>query len=245
MTNQLTATNQDTELTMSSREIAELTGKRHDHVMRDIEEVLYQAEIDFPKFGEVVRNSQNQKIKIYNLPKRECDLIVSGYSVKYRLKIIDRWHELEAKEQKPMSQLEILAQSAIALVEHEKKLTALEDKTNEQQKQIEDLKESYSILPSKPANAESITYIRKRINDQYGLPARIVNEVLYSIHYAPKPAGQVRNTNENAGNSTYTVWNTSEVTKLFQRFYGECEMATKTMAVHPAIDGRFKLKMSK
>ncbi len=82
-------------LTMSSREIAELTGKRHDHVMRDIEEVLSQAEIDFPKFGDVVRNKQNQSVKVYNLPKRECDLVVSGYSVKYRLKIIDRWHELE------------------------------------------------------------------------------------------------------------------------------------------------------
>ena len=109
-----------------------------------------------------------------------------------------------------------------------------------QQEQIEELKESFAILPSKPANAESITYIRARIGKYYGFPARIVNEVLYSAPYAPRPAGEVRNTHENANSSTYTVWYATEVTKLFKRFDDECEQVTKTQAVHPMIDGRFK-----
>lgn len=69
----------------------------------------------------------------------------------------------------------------------------------------------------------------------------MVNEVLYSSPYAPKPAGQVRNNHEQAGNATYTVWYTSDVSKLFTRFVEECEFVTKTQAVHPDIDGRFKL----
>ena len=39
-------------LTMSSREIAEMTGKRHAHVLRDIEKVLQAIDINAqPKFG--------------------------------------------------------------------------------------------------------------------------------------------------------------------------------------------------
>ncbi len=127
------------------------------------------------------------------------------------------------------------------MVESRKDQLALTQKVDEQEKKLVELEERTAILPSKPANAESIVYIRKRINDAYGLPSRIVNEVLYSSPYAPRPAGQVRNTHDNASNSTYTVWNTSEVTKLFKRFVSESEMVTKTQAVHPCIDGRFKL----
>ena len=127
------------------------------------------------------------------------------------------------------------------MVESRKDHLELSSKVEEQGNKLAELEERTAILPSKPANAESIVYIRKRINDMYGLPPRIVNEVLYSIHYSPRAAGQVRNTHDNASNSTYTVWNKSEVSKLFKRFVGECDMVTKTQAIHPSIDGRFKL----
>ena len=127
------------------------------------------------------------------------------------------------------------------MVESRKDHLALAEKVEEQGDKLAELEERTAILPSKPANAESIVYIRKRINDLYGLPSRIVNEVLYSIHYAPRAAGQVRNTHDNASNSTYTVWNKSEVSKMFKRFVSECDMVTKTQAIHPSIDGRFKL----
>ena len=41
----------DKPVTMSSREIAELTGKRHDHVMRDIRNMLAELKITDPSFG--------------------------------------------------------------------------------------------------------------------------------------------------------------------------------------------------
>lgn len=81
--------------TMSSVEIAELTGKRHTHVIRDIESMLKELELGEPKFGSSYISSQNKELKCYNLPKRECVILVSGYSVKMRAKIVDRWQELE------------------------------------------------------------------------------------------------------------------------------------------------------
>ncbi len=88
--------------TMSSREIAELTGKRHDHVMRDIRTMLAElhGEGGVPSFGDTLANDQNgQKYAIFRLPKRESLILVSGYSVAMRAKIIDRWQELEAQQQ--------------------------------------------------------------------------------------------------------------------------------------------------
>ena len=84
--------------TMSSREIAKLTGKRHGDVIRDIAETLSQAEIDISKFASIYLDTMNRSQPEYLLPKRECDLVISGYSVKYRLAIIDRWQELEANQ---------------------------------------------------------------------------------------------------------------------------------------------------
>ena len=80
--------------TMSSREIAKLTGKDHHHVKDKIEKVLFEAEISAQDFADV-QVVRGREVGVYNLPKRECDLVMSGYSVKYRLMIIDRWNELE------------------------------------------------------------------------------------------------------------------------------------------------------
>lgn len=87
--------------TMSSLQIAEITGKPHNDVLKDIRRILEEAEIDAGKFSHVYSGGNGQARPCYILPRRECDLVVSGYSVKYRLAIIDRWQELEAKQAQP------------------------------------------------------------------------------------------------------------------------------------------------
>lgn len=85
-------------LTMSSREIAELTKKRHDNVLRDARKILVElhGEMGALKFEETDTNPQNgQQYPVVRLPKRECLILVSGYSVELRARIIDRWMELE------------------------------------------------------------------------------------------------------------------------------------------------------
>jgi len=72
---------QSTEMTMSSVEIAKLTGKEHSHVLRDIRVMLEELEIDLSKFGCVYLGGNGQQRPMFNLPKRECLVLVSGYSI--------------------------------------------------------------------------------------------------------------------------------------------------------------------
>lgn len=83
--------------TMSSREIAHLCDKQHSHVMRDIRDMLIQlyGDGDLSKFGSIEKDSRNRDQPVYLLPKRETLILVSGYNLTMRAKIIDRWHELE------------------------------------------------------------------------------------------------------------------------------------------------------
>jgi len=99
---------------MSSLAISEITSKPHGNVLQDIARILTEAEIDQQEFLSIYKDAYNRDQKCYLLPRRECDLVVSGYSVKYRLAIIDRWHELEAKQsfQIPQTLSEALRLSA-------------------------------------------------------------------------------------------------------------------------------------
>ena len=83
-------------LTMSSREIAELTGKAHHHVKRDIQAMMIQLEVDVSKFGCIYIDAQNREQTEYLLPKDETICLLSGYDVNARMKIIKRWQELES-----------------------------------------------------------------------------------------------------------------------------------------------------
>lgn len=68
-------------LTMSSREIAELTGKLHHHVIRDIKVMLDDLGEVTTKFGGYYTAPNGKQNPCFNLPKRETLILVSGYSV--------------------------------------------------------------------------------------------------------------------------------------------------------------------
>lgn len=84
-------------LTMSSREIAELTEKEHAHVMRDIRAMLEVLKKDASIFGAIYHDAYGREQACFDLPKRETYILITGYSVTMRAKIIDRWQELEAQ----------------------------------------------------------------------------------------------------------------------------------------------------
>ena len=86
----------DMNRTMSSREIAELTGKEHKHVMRDIRALIEQGAIGQSNFGlSTYTNSQNKEQPEYLLDFDATMTLVTGYNAVLRAKVIRRWRELE------------------------------------------------------------------------------------------------------------------------------------------------------
>lgn len=85
--------------TMSSREIAQLCSKEHRNVMADIRKMLESLDLTTAEFSAVYKADNGQEYECFNLPKRETLILVSGYDVVTRAKIIDRWQELENQQQ--------------------------------------------------------------------------------------------------------------------------------------------------
>lgn len=83
---------------MSSREIAELTGKDHKNVLADMRKMLQDLGIQPAEFSAGYKDAKGEVRAEYQFPKRETLILVSGYNVQMRAKIIDRWQELEAQK---------------------------------------------------------------------------------------------------------------------------------------------------
>lgn len=80
---------------MTSLEIAEVTGKQHAHVLRDIKAIIEQG-VSASNFGLAEYKDQQGKMRpMYSLTKKGCLLLASGYDALLREKIINRWEELE------------------------------------------------------------------------------------------------------------------------------------------------------
>ncbi|MDD9331005.1 MAG: Rha family transcriptional regulator, partial [Bartonella sp.] len=144
--------------TMSSIEIAELCGKRHDNVMRDIKKTL--EELNALKFEEVdfsgyYLDSKGESRPCYNLPKRECLILVSGYSTALRAKIIDRWQELEKQVATPQMDLANALENPLTIKQ------LLLESIN----QLEDLRNEVSTLKPKAEALEGL----KRSDGLFGL----------------------------------------------------------------------------
>lgn len=92
-------------LTMTSREIAALTGKRHDHVLRDIRAMMGALD-QSPNLGagcktSTYTNAAGQSYPQYELDKDTCLTLLLGYDAVARFKVVKRWQELEFQATQP------------------------------------------------------------------------------------------------------------------------------------------------
>ncbi|MEZ7502317.1 Rha family transcriptional regulator [Psychrobacter sp. Arc29] len=80
---------------MTSREIADLTGKRHADVSRDIRVMFDDLQIDVSKSAHIYLDALNRQQTEYLLDQELTFTLVTGYSTKLRNAVIRRWLDLE------------------------------------------------------------------------------------------------------------------------------------------------------
>lgn len=110
--------------TMSSREIADLTNAGHDNVLKTIRALVARGVVSGNETP-YVHPQNGQTYSEFLLSYRDTMVVVSGYSVELRARIIDRWQELEAQAAKPveLSTMDILQ---IAMESEKARLLAVE-----------------------------------------------------------------------------------------------------------------------
>lgn len=116
---------------MSSLEIAELTGKRHDAILRDIRNLLKQgvSALNFVEtsYKQPQPRGGYKELPCFELTKKGCLILASGYDAILREKIIDRWESLEMEKRKPQTpQTYIEALEALVASEKEKERLRIE-----------------------------------------------------------------------------------------------------------------------
>jgi len=112
---------------MSSREIGDLTGSSHDNVLKTIRSLIQKGVVSSNETP-YVHPQNGQTYSEFLLSYRDTMVVVSGYSVELRAKIIDRWQELEARV---IGQLQIPTSFAEAL-----RLAADQAEQNQQLRQV-------------------------------------------------------------------------------------------------------------
>ena len=134
-----------TNLTMSSREIAELTEKRHDNVKRTIETLANNGVIRLPQIEDSVKINnlglpQTTKVYVFSgeQGKRDSIVVVAQLSPEFTARLVDRWQELEEQASKPQFVLPKTYLEALkALVVTTEEVMALENKVKEDEPKVE------------------------------------------------------------------------------------------------------------
>lgn len=169
--------------TMSSLEIAELTGKQHSNMMRDIRNILEQLDerhkFNFELMFKITKlgNNAERKDPYYRLTKKDCLLLASGYDANLRAKIINRWEDLETGKANPVYQvphsfseaLMLAAQQQLQIEEQQKQISVMSTEIVEMKKKTDYLE---IILSSKG------TVVTTQIAQDYGMSAKAFNRLL-------------------------------------------------------------------
>lgn len=134
---------------MTSVEIAELVGSRHDKVKQSIERLAERRIIQLPPMG-ISENINGlgltQKSKHYLFEgergKRDSIIVVAQLCPEFTARLVDRWRELEEQIRKPMSEIEMVAAMALEAVRQQKRITQVEEKVSHVAETVEQIKKS-------------------------------------------------------------------------------------------------------
>ena len=183
---------------MTSLQIAEVTGKRHDAVLRDIRNILSSG-AGAHNFVEASYNDKQGKSRpMYSLTPKGCLILASGYDVVLRERIIDKLEEYQQKERTSMTVLPNFsnpAEAARAWAEqYEQKL--LESKrADAAEQQVYALSQEIESMQPKVSYYDMIlnnhsTVLTTQIALDYGMSAKALNKKLFEMRIQHKVGDQ-------------------------------------------------------
>lgn len=162
---------------LTSLEIAEITGKQHAHVMRDIRSLLSQG-VSESNFGLSSRkqpqpNGGYKDIPCFNLTPKGCLILASGYDALLREKIINRLEEYEKGRRPSYQEEDPIARAEAWIAEQkEKQALILENKRMQHKAEYFDNLVDRNLLTSFRDAAKQIglkqnQFITLLLNDKY------------------------------------------------------------------------------
>lgn len=193
--------------TMSSLEIAKLTGKPHNDIMKAIRKMepawveLHQGNFSLVEY----KDAKGEMRPCYQLTKSECLYVATKFNDLARAKLIIRWEELEKQARTTMIALpnfEDPAEAAMAWAKEyrEKKTLAIENQTLH--KELVRLEKDNSCLAAEvQVLSDDKNYLdlimRSRslmtvtqIAQDYGMSAKAMNKILADMGIQYKNNGQ-------------------------------------------------------
>ena len=171
---------------MTSVEIAEVTGKMHKHVLRDIRNLLDQG-VNETNFGLVeYKDKKGETRPMYQLTPKGCLILASGYDPVLRERIVNKLEEYQQKERAEMLQLPDFTNPAEAArawaKEYEQKtVLALENKRLEEENvqlaaENQELKNDRNYLDLIMRSRALLTI--SQIAQDYGMSGKALNKKL-------------------------------------------------------------------
>ncbi|SKA82368.1 phage regulatory protein, rha family, partial [Caloramator quimbayensis] len=153
--NELTVINQNGQLVVDSREVAEMIGKQHSHLLRDIKgyiEILNQSKIGFVDFfiESTYMDSKGEERPCYLLTRKGCDMVANKMTgekgVIFTAKYVTKFEEMEKQIKNQVITSELSPQLQLLInMELEQKKMKLE--LQETKKEVQAIKDIIVINP--------------------------------------------------------------------------------------------------
>ena len=179
---------EESQQTMSSLEIAKLTGKPHNDVLKAIRAMEPAWEkVTEGKFSRSdYKDSTGRSLPCFNLTRKECLYVATKFNDEARAKLVIRWEELEQKARAQMMQLPDFtnpAEAARAWAEQYEQKTALaienkrlEDENIQLALENQELKHDKNYLDLIMRSKALLTI--SQIAQDYGMSGKALNKKL-------------------------------------------------------------------
>lgn len=246
-----------TKLSMTSREIADMTGKRHDNVLRDIRAMIERFEahnsnvkrareadpnMDWPANSDLswhcesdtYIDEQGKPRDQYVLDKDTTLTLVAGYDPVGRMRIIKRWQELEAGHAIPKvadPTLAALVQTVVELDQVKQQQAALVRKTEILENRVQNVELQHR-------NGVPNGYLSKK--QAHHLYGEGLSEEIFHLALAKRevPIKNYIHRGEDGYESATFAYLESAIQEAIDFLIAEAEQVTPQMCQSPMLGGK-------